>query len=404
MLWSWVQKGCSATGFTTVEVGAGATAEAGLDQHICEGASAVLTASGGVSYQWNTGETSQSILVTPTVTTTYSVTVVDGAGCTGTDEVTVFLDGAIANAGPDQMICGDEEVILTASGGVSYQWNTGETTSTIVVSPDESTTYTVTVVNASGCTDTDEVSVTVGNGNEDADAGFDQMICGGETATLTASGGVSYMWNNGATTATIAVSPSVTTTYSVMVANAEGCIGTDEATVFVSAGMDVEHTRICDDAEVTGEYQVLLTITNGEPPYMVTGDFNGELGEGETVSFSVIDGEGYFLSIVSGSGCVTVIDESDLQPCLKDFADAGEDKYLCEGDAAELDAVGGVSYEWSNGATTPSIVVSPEETTVYTVIVTDAVGDTDTDQVTVFVSPAFDLDESRDLQWGIKYG
>ena len=48
-------------------------------------------------------------------------------------------------------------------------------------------------------------------------------ICTGESTTLTASGGTSYIWSTGAVTPSIVVSPTATTTYIVSVSNADGC-------------------------------------------------------------------------------------------------------------------------------------------------------------------------------------
>jgi hypothetical protein len=63
-------------------------ANAGPDQSICLGNSAVLSATGGNSYAWSSGQNTSSISVTPTSTTTYTVTATVGA-CTATDQVTV---------------------------------------------------------------------------------------------------------------------------------------------------------------------------------------------------------------------------------------------------------------------------------------------------------------------------
>ena len=148
--------GCTDTDNVTVNVSPGVNANAGADQSICAGGSATLTASGGTDYKWSTGETTASITVSPVVTTNYIVTVSDGSGCSGTDVVRVSVNSINADAGPDQTICPGETATLTASGGTSYEWDTGETTASINVGPGD---YMVTVSDDNGCTDEDKVSV-----------------------------------------------------------------------------------------------------------------------------------------------------------------------------------------------------------------------------------------------------
>ena len=71
--------GCSATDQVTVTVG-NVDANAGTDQTVCFGGTTTLTASGGTNYQWNTGATTQTITVSPTTSTNYTVTVSDNNG------------------------------------------------------------------------------------------------------------------------------------------------------------------------------------------------------------------------------------------------------------------------------------------------------------------------------------
>ncbi|MGB0840598.1 MAG: hypothetical protein ACPGXL_10680, partial [Chitinophagales bacterium] len=190
-----------------------AVANAGSDQTVCLGQSATLTATGGGTYAWSNGQGTPTITVSPNTTTVYTVTVTDNNGCTDTDQVIVNISDITANAGDDQSICLGESTTLNviAPGAVFYAWSNGQGTPTITVAPTTFTAYTVTVTNAEGCTAVDQVNVFVNQAN--ANAGLDQTICVGESATLNASGGVNYQWNMGATTATTVVNPTTTTVY-----------------------------------------------------------------------------------------------------------------------------------------------------------------------------------------------
>ncbi|MGB0840624.1 MAG: hypothetical protein ACPGXL_10810, partial [Chitinophagales bacterium] len=167
-----------------------ANANAGPDQTICQGETATLVASGGGNYAWSNLLTGASINVSPIATTTYTVTVTDGNGCTDTDQVTVFVGSLNVPNIPNQTICLGESATLVASGGGNYAWNNAQTSASITVSPNSTTTYTVTVTDNNGCTDVESATVTVSQAN--ANAGPNQAICLGESTTLTATGGGNY--------------------------------------------------------------------------------------------------------------------------------------------------------------------------------------------------------------------
>ncbi len=131
-------------------------------------------------------------------------------------------------------ICPGMPVTLTASGALTYSWAAANglpasTGATVTAYPTEATTYTVTGFN--GCTADATISVGM-HSVPVAEAGSDQTILRGSSATLTATGGVSYLWSNGETTASIVVSPTNTTSYFVTVTNPFGC--TDNDTVIVN--------------------------------------------------------------------------------------------------------------------------------------------------------------------------
>jgi len=86
------------------------------------------------SILWSTGDTTSTITVQPTQTTTYSVTIDDGiSSCT--DDVTITVNDPQVNLGPDQTVCQGDSVLLDAGSGYNYySWSTGETSQSIYAS------------------------------------------------------------------------------------------------------------------------------------------------------------------------------------------------------------------------------------------------------------------------------
>jgi len=286
-----VSEGSSSDSDTVTVAVSSVTAGAGGNQTITAGESVTLTASGGDSYVWNTGATTKSITVSPTATTTYTVTAKQG-DCEDTDSVKVTVNTAAtvtADAGSDQAICLGESVTLTAAGGSAYSWNTGATTKSITVNPNETTTYTVTVSEGSS---SDSDAVTVAVSSVTANAGADKTITAGESVTLTASGGDSYVWNTGETTKSITVTPTATTTYTVT-AKQGSCEDTDSVKVTVNAAATVTANAGSDQAICLGE-SVTLTASGGASYSWNTGATTKSItvNPNETTTYSVTVTEG----------------------------------------------------------------------------------------------------------------
>jgi Secretion system C-terminal sorting domain len=360
---------------------------AGQDIVLCDdGSNAIsitLTATGAVTYIWNTGETTASITVNPTVNTTYSVTGTHDDGSTTTDDITVFVN-PIPNvdAGVDVTINVGESTILTATGADTYLWNTGETTASITVNPTVDTTYTVTGTTNS-CESTDSVTVFSVVSSAVANAGEDTAICEGETTTLTASGGTNYLWNTGETTASITVNPVATSNYTVIVSNSISS-DTDDVTVFVNP---VPNVQVSNDATILRGTYITLSATGANTYEWSNGatEPNIAVGPNNTTTYQVTG----YINDCSDAKQVTV---EVLEPVT---ANAGEDFTVCGGDDVTLTASGGDSYIWNTGENTQNITVSPTEDTTYTVIVSNAL-DSDADEVTVFVDDCLDENENQD--------
>jgi PKD repeat protein len=194
---------------------------------ICSGSAAILTASGAVTYNWNNSATTSSISVSPTVTTSYTVTGLS-SGCSNVNVGTVTVKATPVIAANNATICSGNSVLLNASGATTYSWSSGATTSSISVSPAANATYTVQGI-TNGCTGIKTVTVTVKT--TPTVSVNSQTICSGNSAQLTASGATTYSWSSGATTSSVSVSPSANTTYTVT-GTTNGC--TKSTTAFVS--------------------------------------------------------------------------------------------------------------------------------------------------------------------------
>jgi gliding motility-associated-like protein len=203
---------------------------------VCEGDNTTLSGTGGTSYIWSTLETTNSILVTPLSTQTYSVTGTDGI-CSNTASVSVTVNTVpVASVSGDTTVCAGETTILTASGGSGYLWSNSATSASVSVLPLASQYYYVTVSNGS-CSDTDSIFVTV-NSLPLADAGNDTTVYSGTSANLSGSGGQFYLWSpsDGLSCTDCAnpvATPDVTTLYTLVVTDANGCSSSDEVLVTV---------------------------------------------------------------------------------------------------------------------------------------------------------------------------
>ena len=360
----------------TVFVSANATANAGANQTMCSGDTITLTATGGSSYEWSNGATTQSITVSPPSTRYYSVIVNPGTDCSDSDSVLVIVSSLpTANAGNDVTIDEGASATLTASGGESYQWSNGATSQSITVSPETTTVYTIEVSNASGCTDTDSVAVNV-NSDGSASAGGNRTMCEGEYVILSSAQADSYLWSTGETTQSIEVSPEVTTVYSLTVMNS-GVTGTDEAVVFVN--------ELPDTYIVNGDGEII--ITNGDYITLTAEGADSYLwSNGATQPNIAINPQEDTIIYVEGfkddTGCssmdeviVRVVDQVDATV-------AESNTEVCLGDSITLTAYGGDNYLWSTGETTQNISVSPLENTTYTVVVSNTLN---SDMAEVFV-------------------
>ncbi|MBA2610426.1 MAG: T9SS type A sorting domain-containing protein [Bacteroidetes bacterium] len=116
----------------------------------CNGGSATLTASGANTYTWNTSSNSSSIIVTPSVSTNYTISGTSVQGCSNSATTNVNIVSVPNITVNSATICVGNTTTLTASGVSSFTWSTGSNSANITPSPSVTTNYTVSGL-APGC-------------------------------------------------------------------------------------------------------------------------------------------------------------------------------------------------------------------------------------------------------------
>ena len=343
--------------------------------NVCPGESVTLMAKpDGMSYAWSNGSTSQSITVPAG---NYSVTVTSTHSCQDEASLTVteYPSFTASIEGPTQ-VCPGETVTLTAKpDGMSYAWSNGATSQSITVPAGN---YSVTVTSSDNCSNEASHTVTEYPSFTASIEGPTQ-VCPDETVTLTAKpDGMSYAWNNGATTQSITVPAG---NYSVTVTSSDNCSNeaSHAVTEYPSFTASIEGpTQVCPGNPVT-----LSAKPDGMSSYVWS---TGETDQVITV-IPTAQSTAYSVTVTSADGCS---DEASHVVTLSDAIDAWIDgpTSVCPDNTVPLTAKpdGLASYVWSTGETTQTITVAPG---TYAVTVTSADGCEGTASQTVVEYPAF---------------
>jgi uncharacterized repeat protein (TIGR01451 family) len=350
--------GCNASDQLTITINAAPVVIIN-DVIICAEEDATLTAivtdgEAPYTYAWSNGggnlpsATYDQVMVT----TTYAVTVTDANGCRTVGTGTVNVNQLpVPDLSDDLTICAGEgttmvvENVFFGTPPFTYQWWNGNDPGTTLSTITELTVgpadleqgvniFFVRVTDANGCFERDVVMVTVEP--SPTVTVNSPSICAGETATLTAvagggNGAFAYEWNTGAITASIDVTPGITTDYSVTVTS-----------TYVSADGGVTNCT----AEATSTVTVYdnPVVTNIE-----SDDNDNVICAGTEVNLTA--------NVTAGSAANPTIE------------------WTAQGSTIVI-------------STVADLTVSPTATTTYVVTVSDSNGCEDTEMVTITVDPA----------------
>ena len=220
---------------------------AGGPASFCIGGSVTLTSSTNTGLTWSTGETTQSITVT--TAGNYFVTSSVG-GCSSISEVMeiTVISLPSVSAGTYSDVCDNVSPINLNAGSPSGGVYSGTGISGNTFDPSVGTqTLTYTYTDGNGCSNTGTTTFTVLS-SPTIGGVSDVEVCDGESATLTATGGDTYAWDNGVSNG-VSFVPTATGTYTVTATGANSCVSTMGSIVTVNtlpvAGAGADQT-ICE--------------------------------------------------------------------------------------------------------------------------------------------------------------
>ena len=317
---------------------------------ICEGDTASLSATeDDATYLWSNGATTQGVVVSPTATTSYTVRVTKNGMSSTSSIVIEVLDSEITATATS--VFENETVTLSSSvTGATYLWSTGATSSSISITPTETTSYTIQVTkNGVTCSSSIEVVVLTSTISTTA-----TTICEGDTASLSATeDDATYLWSNGATTQGVVVSPTATTSYTVRVTK-NGMSSTSSIVIEVlDSEITATATSVFENETVT-----LSSSVTGATYLWSTG------ATSSSISITPTETTSYTIQVTkNGVTCSNSIEIEVIQGNGLNF-----ETPVCANQTVTLTTdITSATYLWSTGATSSSIEVQPSETITYTV-------------------------------------
>ncbi|MFN8145741.1 MAG: gliding motility-associated C-terminal domain-containing protein [Bacteroidia bacterium] len=423
--------GCKDTVSTSFTVTPGLNMSISGATQVCQGDAVPLTASGAITYVWTASPayafadpTLASQSVTPTVTTTFTVTGTNGS-CTQviTHMVTVNAK-PVAVAAPITPFCGCDTIDLNGTGstpGMTYSWTSA--IGYIVTSPSSLNTTAYVCSNdlltlrvtdpATGCFKDSAVSATARPKPNAAANVTPNLICNGVSTViaLDATGSntvfnTTYNWSSNSVgvpitdTAAFSTTATVngTTVFYLTVTDSLGCDSTASDTVnvypiptftasnpFICTSDPVLLSTLSINGATAGSNYNWTTIPGCVSPSTST-------NPSETFDFSTCGPSTYNFAVTVtdiGTNCITSLNQ-DITVLSGVVLSVSSDPTICEGDSALLFASGANTYSWTGGATTDSIYVSGLSAagSPYTVTVTGAVGScTNSRSILITVNP-----------------
>jgi gliding motility-associated-like protein len=403
--------GCADSVSKSVTVHCVVLPDAGQNDSICFSESYTLEASPnlvGYSYTWsseflNAFSSIYNPLISPSVTTTYTVTLSDTNSCSAMDSVTIFVDSQIIlNKQISNVTCYDScngQISILANGGsipFTYTWTNACTDAICSGLCDGN--YSVTVTDAWGCTATTDTSVTEPSALQAFINSFNTASCvdkcdGNSTITViggTLGVGYSYSWNSVPEQTTNTADSLCVGNYICFVTDANGCITAD--TVIISSPTAITLTTSTSPTDCNDSTGTATVIPSGGTPGYT---YNWSINDTNQTALS-LPANTYTVTVTDNNGCTQSEVATVITVAGPNVVVTATNNTIISGATTILNVLPSGNYLW-----TPSTTIScdtcniteakPTETTTYCVLVTDTNNCADTACITIDVDYLCDL-------------
>ncbi len=399
-------QGCQALKTIPITVHPLPQLDAGPDDSLCLGSSIQLNVSGASQISWSPpiGLSNPNIpnpVANPTQSVTYTITGTDQNACSNAVVKHIeVLPLPHADAGPSATICQNEVLQLSASGGIQYTWSPSLGLScTSCKNPQlkavRTTQYSVLVEDQYGCRAMDSITINVLPAPK-VDAGSDHFICYYDSAQLQATGGENYFWfpPEGLSDTRIpnpVAKPPESRMYYVRSVDTNGCEGIDSVRVIYFPVQNVlarGDTTICRQSAAILKAQGVQNY-RWEPAEMVYNP-NDPVTQAYPDSTTIFTVTG-----VDNNGCFSLDSVRIAVNPLPDLSLPFADTTICKNTYIEISPGTADRYIWKPGAVeedpqTHQFRISPEDSTIYTVIAISAEACIDSQSFQINIYPPSD--------------
>lgn len=313
------------------------------DQFVCPGVSLKqlsVKEKNGFSANWYNTETGGVALsvkntkFTPTAAGPYYAEAINLSNdCVASVRTLVthgYFEQPMANAGIDRVSCALAPLELTAQNiQVTYNWSNGQNTQSIVVTPNASTAYVLTVTNAEGCNDTDTLLVSILPNPAATITETSQIKCFGNAngaLKVTATGGsgpYNLVWSNGALTPQNNGLSSGN--YQVTITDNLGCVDTTSFLLEQPALLEILNAEITNTIPglMNGSIDLFVSGSTGKYQFKWTQD-GFIIPNSDTLKLTGLEIGQYAVTVTDQNGCtvsggpyqistVGVLDASSIQ-------------------------------------------------------------------------------------------